>query len=93
MRADRRQRRMSGRMSRNCWRTTATAGTESTNRVAQQVGIDEFYESFDALSPDNISYLGDFISDLLSSRNQRDWLWLPSYVHGRTTFSKRERRN
>jgi hypothetical protein len=50
----------------------------STNSVARQVGIDEFYKSFDALarSPDNVSYLSDFISDLLSSRNQRDWLWL-----------------
>jgi hypothetical protein len=51
---------------------------KSTNSVARQVGIDEFYKSFDALarSRDNVSYLADFISDLLSSRNQRDWLWL-----------------
>lgn len=51
---------------------------EGTNRVAQQLGADEFYKSVDALarSPDNFPYLRDFISDLLSLRNQRDWLWL-----------------
>lgn len=56
----------------------AQAIIEGTSRVAQQLGIDQFYKSFDALarSPDNVPYLRDFVTDLLNSRNQRDWLWL-----------------
>jgi hypothetical protein len=51
---------------------------QSTKGVAQRLGIDEFYKSFDALarSPNNVTFLADFVSDLLTSRDQRDWLWL-----------------
>lgn len=51
---------------------------ESTKRMALRFGIDEFYKSFDALAnqPNNSLFLENFVSDLLSSRDQSDWLWL-----------------
>jgi len=51
---------------------------DGTKMVAQQLGIDEFYKTFNALAGrrDNASFLADFVSDLIKWHDQRDWLWL-----------------
>lgn len=50
----------------------------STKNLALRFGIDEFYKSFDSLAnqPSNSHFLANFVTDLLSSRDQSDWLWL-----------------
>jgi hypothetical protein len=51
---------------------------EGTKRIAQRLGTDEFYKTFDAMAhtKKNASLLADFANDMLNDRDQRDWLWL-----------------
>jgi hypothetical protein len=51
---------------------------DSTKRMADRFGTDEFYKTFDVLGriPENARFLTNFASDLLNTRDHRDWLWL-----------------
>ena len=51
---------------------------ESTKRMADRFGNDEFYKTFDVLgrTPENARFLTYFANNLLNTRDHRDWLWL-----------------
>jgi len=64
-----------GRLPRNKARTLL----ERTDRVAWQMGIDEFYKSIEAVvhSPVTVPALLDFVEErLLGQRDIREWRWL-----------------
>ena len=64
-----------GKLSRNRARTLL----EKTDRIAWQVGTDEFYKSIEAVahSRETVPALLDFVEErLLGQRDIREWRWL-----------------